>query len=79
MTEFIFEHTYRNNRWRVQIANVHGKPTVSIWPWFTGKNGELHPGAARFGGGFQMPVERLTELRDAIDRVISEQYARACS
>jgi hypothetical protein len=67
---FLFEHRYRHQVWRVQIATVNGKPTVSIWPWFNGKDGELHPGAARFGGGFQMPFDRLVELRDAIDAAI---------
>jgi hypothetical protein len=70
MSEFIFEHRYRNQVWRVQVAEVHGKPTVSIWPWFTADNGELRPGAARYGGGFQMPLDRLADLRDAIDEAI---------
>ena len=71
MNDFIFDHQYRHHTWRVQIVDVRGVPTVSVWPWFRGKDGELHPGAPRFGGGFQMPVERLTELRDAIDQVFS--------
>jgi hypothetical protein len=70
MSSFIFEHRYRHQLWRVQIAEVHGVPTVSDWPWFTGKDGELRPGAARFGGGFQMPLDRLTELRDAITKAL---------
>lgn len=72
MNEFIFDHQYRNHTWRVQIVDVHGAPTVSVWPWFRGKDGELYPGAARFGGGFQMPVERLSELREAIDRALMQ-------
>jgi hypothetical protein len=43
---------------------------VSIWPWFTAADGELRPGAARYGGGFQMPLDRLADLRDAIDEAI---------
>ncbi len=65
--EFIFEHHYRQHVWRVQVTQVRGANTVSIWPWFTGKDGELHPGAARYGGGFQMRFDRLVELRHAID------------
>ncbi len=72
MSEFIFEHQYRNHKWRVQIVDVRGNPTVSFWPWFTSAGGELCPGAARFGGGFQMPVERLAELRDAINGVLGD-------
>lgn len=70
MSEFIFQHRYRNNVWQVQVTEIRGTRVVSIWPWFTGKDGELHPGAARYGGGFQMPFDRLVELRDAIDAVM---------
>lgn len=70
MNDFIFEHRYRNQVWRVQVTAVHGNPTVSVWPWFTNAEGELRPGLARYGGGFQMPRERLVELRDAIDLAI---------
>ena len=71
MSDFIFEHRYRNQVWRVQVTTVHGNPTVSVWPWFTTAEGELRPGVARYGGGFQMPLDRLADLRDAIDRTIN--------
>lgn len=70
MSDFIFEHRYRGQVWRVQMATVHGNQTVSIWPWFTSNEGDLRPGSSRYGGGFQMPVSKLVELRDAINEAI---------
>ena len=72
MNEFIFDQPYRHMTWRVQIVTLHESPIVSVWPWYRGKDGQMHPGAARFGGGFQMPFARLAVLRDAIAASIEQ-------
>jgi hypothetical protein len=64
---FIFDHRYRAHQWRFQIAaHPKGGKVLSVWPWFQDSAGEWRPGSARYGGGFQMPLERLGELAEAL-------------
>jgi hypothetical protein len=72
---FAFEAPYRNQVWRFQITTKpKGGAVLSIWPWYHGDDGTLKPGAAKFGGGFQMPLERLPDLARALT-VATAHYA----
>lgn len=65
---FLFEQLYHGQVWRVQIADYQGRPRLSVWPWYRAECGELRPGTSRGGkGGFQIPLERLSELATALD------------
>lgn len=77
MNNFIFERRYRKHVWRWQITDEGGKPVLSVWPWFTSEDGELFPCSPRHGGGLQIPLECLSDLRDAIDRAIDGINSRA--
>lgn len=76
MNMFIYERRYGKHLWRFQLTDEGGKPVLSVWPWFTSKDGELLPCSPRFGGGLQIPLECLSDLRDAIDRAIDAMKSR---
>jgi hypothetical protein len=66
----LFEQEYRQHVWRLESVEWKGSQRLQVWPWYGDKqSGELRPCAARFGGGFAIPVERLPELITALSAI----------
>ena len=63
----LFEQAHADKVWRIEATEWNGQRRVQIWPWYQPKDGgELRPCAARYGGGFAIPLERLPELIAAL-------------
>ena len=69
--KFLFELRQRDKLWRINLVEYQGEWRLSVWPWFE-KDGEWFPCAARFGGGFQVPLNRLPELVEALQTARAE-------
>jgi hypothetical protein len=66
----LFEQEHGRLVWRIDATEWNGQPRVQVWPWFPPKEGGgLRPCAARFGGGFAIPLERLPELIAALTTI----------
>ena len=68
---FLFELRQRDKLWRFNVSEYQGERRLSVWPWYE-RDGEWFPCAARFGGGFQVPLGRVPELADALQGVMAE-------
>jgi hypothetical protein len=72
----LFEQEHGRHVWRVQAVEWNGEARLQVWPWYQPKGGgDLMPCAARFGGGFAIPLDRLGELIEAL-RAIPQSGAR---
>lgn len=67
----LFSQRQRNLDWRVHIAEYQGRERLSVWPFYE-KDGEWFPCAARFGGGFQVQLDRVPELIEALQSVVAD-------
>lgn len=66
----LFEQEHGRFVWRLEAAEWNGQPRLQVWPWYHPKDGsELRPCAARYGGGFAIPLDRLPELIAALATV----------
>lgn len=71
----LFEQEHGRHVWRLQAVEWNGEARLQVWPWFKPKGGgDLLPCAARFGGGFAIPLDRLDELIEAL-RAIEQNGA----
>jgi hypothetical protein len=74
----IFEQEHGRHIWRLEATVWNGEARLQVWPWFRPKDGaDLRPCAARYGGGFAIPLERLGELMTAL-RAIEQHGGPAC-
>ncbi len=63
----LFEQEHGRQVWRLQAVEWNGEARLQVWPWYQPKGGaDLMPCAARFGGGFAIPLDRLGELIEAL-------------
>lgn len=67
----LFMQRQRDKEWRFAIAEYQGRERLSIWPFFQSDNRWL-PCAARFGGGVQIPLDRVPELIAALQSAIAD-------
>jgi len=68
---FLFEQEHGSKTWAVQVSDWNGQPRLQVWPWYrTKEGGELRPCAARYGGGFAIPMDRVPELIAALQSVL---------
>lgn len=67
----IFEQEHDRYVWRVQLLNWNGQQRLQVWPWYRPKDGgDLRPCSAKFGtGGFAIPIERVSELVEALQGI----------
>lgn len=66
----LFEQEHGRLTWRLERTEWNGQERVQVWPWYQPKGGgELRPCAARFGGGFAIPLDRVPELIAALATV----------
>lgn len=66
----IFEQEHGRHVWRLEATVWNGEARLQVWPWYQPKDGgDLRPCAARFGGGFAIPLERLDELKAALEAI----------
>jgi hypothetical protein len=62
----LFETAERNRSfWRLEVVRHKGRTFANCRLWWRDKAGDLHPGES--GKGFTFPLERLPELRRAIE------------
>jgi hypothetical protein len=70
MNGYLFEQQHGRHVWRLETVEWNGSQRLQVWPWYSDKqSGELRPCAARFGGGFAIPVERVPELITALSSI----------
>lgn len=69
--KLLFEQTQRDKLWQIRLVQYQGDWRLSVWPFFQ-RDGEWFPCAARFGGGFQVPLDRLPELVEALQTARAE-------
>lgn len=67
----LFELRQRDKLWRLRLVEYQGDLRLSVWPYFE-RDGAWFPCAARFGGGFQVPLDRLPELVEALQGAVAE-------
>lgn len=66
----LFEQEHGRLVWRLAITEWNGERRLQWWPWYRPKGGgDLRPCAARFGGGFAIPLERVPELTAALSAI----------
>jgi hypothetical protein len=74
----IFEQEHGQHVWRLEATEWNGEARLQVWPWFRSKDGgDLRPCAARYGGGFAIPLKRLGELMTAL-QAIEQHGGPAC-
>lgn len=66
----LFEQEHGGRVWRIEATDWNGAPRLQIWPLYHDKgSGEWRYCAARYGGGFAIPMDRLPELLTALGSV----------
>lgn len=69
----VFECDSRGHVWRVAQTEYQGRNRLAFWPWYRDENGELRPGSGKAGrGGFFVPIERVSELAEALTQIGSD-------
>ncbi len=59
----IFEHPYRGDRWRLEVASHQGRTFANLRRWYE-RDGDWKPTRE----GFVFPLEGLWELTEALMR-----------
>lgn len=62
----------RHLEWRMTLTNYRGDLRLSIWPFFAADDGDWRPCSPKYGGGLQVPFERLPELVSALELAMAE-------
>lgn len=58
MSDWLFEHPYRGDLWRLEVQTYRGQTRASWRKWYRDKEGEWH----RTQTGVTFPLEKLREL-----------------
>ncbi len=65
----LLEQVYRGDVWRIEVADFRGRQFVNVRRWYRDTDGELKATKK----GFTFPLERLTELVEAILAFLSRK------
>lgn len=69
--KLLFEQSQRDKLWQFKLVQYQGDWRLSVWPFYQ-RDGAWLPCAARFGGGFQVPLDRVSELVEALQGAVAQ-------
>lgn len=70
----LFEQEHGRFLWRLEATQWNGQRRLQVWPWYQPKDGgDPRPCSSRYGGGFAIPLDRVSELIAALSSIAPDE------